>query len=51
MGTAALLASVTAAIYFLVTGSKKPRQQDESAEKKPVARADPAQAIETKAGQ
>jgi hypothetical protein len=34
MGTAALLASLTAALYFLATGVKKPRKKIE--DKKPA---------------
>jgi len=34
MGTAALLASVAAAMYFLATGVKKPQKKDD--EKKPA---------------
>jgi hypothetical protein len=37
MGTAALLASAAAALYFLATGIKKPRNKDpKNAEKKPA---------------
>jgi hypothetical protein len=50
MGTAALLASAAAALYFLAAGVKKPRKKDQPAEKKPAGSVDAVEPVESKAG-